>query len=151
MFVIPCILWSGRNYGKQSVMFAHCYGQGEDYSQEVLLTPCVSSQALQKTLAIRLLLDPSFWQRHQRVRGPFNMPVQLANSEQDNEESGLSWKLVWILLRKVLDFQWLQLVPLLHRKDACDLQLVVLGVLQFLSPDIDSRPQTVVNRLKVCQ
>lgn len=82
--------------------------------------------------------------------GPFSKLVLVGEEQGDDELKSFSWKVVWTLLQKMLDCQWLQLLPLLHRKNALELHLVVLHILQYLSPDKDSRPQAVVVRLKVC-
>lgn len=90
-----------------------------------------------------------FWQSHQDNLTPSSTTEQSPyTKEEQNESKGISWKVVWILLRKVMDSQWLHLVPLLQRKNAWELHLVVLFILQSLSPGGDSHPQAVVVRLK---
>lgn len=71
-------------------------------------------------------------------------------SEEARGHQGLSWKVVWKGLHKVLDVQWLQILPLMHREGAWELRLAVPTVLQLLNPDGTTRPQAVADRLKVC-
>lgn len=106
-------------------------------------------QALQRALAVKQLLDPMFWQSHENNLMPSSRIEQQSHSKEDNESKGISWKVVWVLLRKVMDSQWLHLVPLLHRTNFWELHLMVLFILQSLSPGRDSQPQVVVVRLKV--
>ncbi|KAG0556564.1 hypothetical protein KC19_11G062900 [Ceratodon purpureus] len=107
-----------------------------------------NEKALQRALAIKQLLDPKFWQACQNNLTPSSRIEQQSHSKIDNESKGISWKVVWVLLRKVMDFQWLNLVPLLHRKNFWELHLMVLFILQSLLPGRESHPQAVVVRLK---
>ncbi len=123
----------------------------ERWGQLVVNDLAVSSneQALMKLLAVRQLLDPRFWQNHLPVQEHVTRSSVATDSEQNDEDmEGLTSKLVLQLVRKELDFHWLQLLLLLHRKDAWNLQLVVLGLLQLLSPDKGLQPQAITARLK---
>uniref|UniRef100_A0A7I4BIE9 Uncharacterized protein n=1 Tax=Physcomitrium patens TaxID=3218 RepID=A0A7I4BIE9_PHYPA len=115
---------------------------------------CISSfdksdnvKALQRAFAIKLLLDPNFWESHQFNLMPLHT-IERKELKELKDSTGLSWKVVWVLIRKVMDSQWLYLVPLLRRENFWELHLVVLFILQSLSPGKDSRPQAVVVRLK---
>jgi len=121
------------------------YGTSEAFNR-IMLVSVLIFQAFQRALAIKQLVDPMFWQSHQNNLIPSSTIAQSPYSENDSK--GVSWKVVWTLLRKVMDSQWLHLVPLLHRKKAWELHLVVLFILQSLSPGGDSHPQAVVVRLK---
>lgn len=108
----------------------------------------IDPQALQRAFAIKLLLDPNFWESHQFNLMPLHT-IERKELKELKDSTGLSWKVVWVLIRKVMDSQWLYLVPLLRRENFWELHLVVLFILQSLSPGKDSRPQAVVVRLKV--
>jgi hypothetical protein len=55
-------------------------------------------------------------------------------------------EMTWKLVKREQDFHWLLL--LLQINDAWNLQLVVLGLLQLLSPDKGLQLQAIIVRLK---
>ncbi|CAM6096311.1 unnamed protein product [Calypogeia fissa] len=108
-------------------------------------------QALQIILAMRQLLDCDFWLNYHVLLGSssqYATAIPIVASEDACGHQGLSWKVVWKGLHKVLDVQWLQILHLMHREGAWDLRLAVLTVLQLLNPDGTTRPQAVADRLK---
>ncbi|KAG6556132.1 hypothetical protein Mapa_002073 [Marchantia paleacea] len=109
-------------------------------------------QALAKILALRHLLDLSFWQDHHLpMETASEKPLSnssTATAEGEVGHEGQSRNVVWKLLRAELDGKWLHILPLMHREGAWDLRLAVLGLLQQLPPLSSLRSQAIANRLK---
>ncbi|BBN08972.1 hypothetical protein MPTK1_4g16060 [Marchantia polymorpha subsp. ruderalis] len=109
-------------------------------------------QALAKILALRHLLDLSFWQDHHLLmESASEKPLlnsSIATAEGEAGHEGQSRNVVWKLLRAEVDAKWLLILPLMHREGAWDLRLAVLGLLQQLPPLSSLRSQAVANRLK---
>lgn len=102
---------------------------------------------------MRQLLDLDFWQNYHTLLGSLPQSasaISIVAAEEGCRHHGLSWKVVWKGLHKVLDVQWLLILLLMHREGAWELKLAVLRVLQLLNQDGTIRPQAVADRLKVC-